>query len=392
MALRVLLADESSTIKRVMQLALQDFGVEVKSVPVGVDVLPISKTFKPDVIFADVLLAKKNGYEVCAELKADAETKSIPVVLMWSSFMEVDEAKISGAHPDARLEKPFDAETLRQIVQTLAPKTKNNPISAYLQFPKMPEFSETIMPPSAPSLSPSSPPTPSPAGKIPAAPPINFDQFDPTATEDESIFNIPEENSYSGIAPKDREIPTIENVPFETEKNLMPMATDEDFANVPLSSSQQKDQLEEDGWQRQDLKKFKIQTPLEKTAGPATSPQVPRSEEDDFAKKFVIPQDSTEAPQLEAEGEFEELHFGEDLTPTPVAIQAKSSPKVAPKASTRPTLPPGATTDAEMIERVIRDEAREVIESICWKVIPEIAERIVSEEINKILRNVEKSN
>ena len=140
MALRVLLADESSTINRVMQLALQDFGVEVKAVPVGLDVLPVAKTFQPDIIFADVLLVKRNGYEVCADLKADADMQTVPVVLMWSSFMEVDESKLNQSAPDARLEKPFDAEALRQLVQDLVPKTQSNPISSYLQFPKMPEF------------------------------------------------------------------------------------------------------------------------------------------------------------------------------------------------------------------------------------------------------------
>jgi hypothetical protein len=44
-----------------------------------------------------------------------------------------------------------------------------------------------------------------------------------------------------------------------------------------------------------------------------------------------------------------------------------------------------------MVEKVIREEAREVIESICWKMLPEIAERVVREEINKILRDSEKS-
>ncbi|RYF46460.1 MAG: response regulator [Cytophagaceae bacterium] len=140
MALRVLLADESSTIKRVMQLALQDFAVEVKAVPVGLDVLPVTKSFKPDIIFADVLLTKRNGYEVCQELKNDPDTADIPVVLMWSGFMVIDEAKIAVA--DAKLEKPFDAETLRALVQSLVPKTQTNPVSSYLQFPKMPEFAE----------------------------------------------------------------------------------------------------------------------------------------------------------------------------------------------------------------------------------------------------------
>src|SRR5580698_858214 len=88
MALRVLLADESSTIKKVFQLALQDFAVEVRPVNLGIDVASVALSFKPDIIFADVLLQKKNGYDVCNELKQDPALSSIPVVLMWSGFME----------------------------------------------------------------------------------------------------------------------------------------------------------------------------------------------------------------------------------------------------------------------------------------------------------------
>lgn len=142
MALRVLLADESSTIKKVIQLSLQDFGVEVKSVTVGLDVLSVAKTFKPDLVLADVLLAKRSGYEVCHDLKNDPETNSIPVVLMWSGFMEIDEQKSRLCGADRRLEKPFDAQTLRQMVQDLVSRAQSNPVSSYLKFPKLPPFEE----------------------------------------------------------------------------------------------------------------------------------------------------------------------------------------------------------------------------------------------------------
>ena len=59
MALRVLLGDESATIKKVIQLALQDYSVEVKSVHLGLDILDVSRTFQPHIIFMDVLLQKK---------------------------------------------------------------------------------------------------------------------------------------------------------------------------------------------------------------------------------------------------------------------------------------------------------------------------------------------
>ena len=378
-----------------MQLALQDFGVEVKSVPVGLDVLPVTKTFKPDILFADVLLSKRNGYEVCADIKADPETRHIPVVLMWSGFMEIDDAKMNQAKPNARLEKPFDAESLRQLVMDLVAKTQSNPVSAFLQFPKMPEFADTPSP-AAPVAAPVEK-TPAakakPTGKIPESAPVNFDNFDPTADTNDSFYRIPDVGTHSGLTRSSpHDLPLLESEDVNPEEAGMVVAADEEFATVPLKSSQQKDQHEDDGWQRQDLKKFKIEIP-EISAESAM--------DEDFAKKFVIPQEEDlDKAHIEVEGEFEEVHFGEDLTasrlgPAPRAAQKpdleRIQTKPSPKATTAPSSTSGLSRDAEMIERVIQQEAREVIESICWKVIPEIAERIVREEIHKILRDVEKS-
>ncbi|MCB0407527.1 MAG: response regulator, partial [Bdellovibrionales bacterium] len=143
MALRVLLADESSTIKKVFQLALQDFAVEVKPVNVGIDVATVAESFKPDIIFADVLLQKKNGYDVSSEIKQNAQLKETPVVLMWSGFMDLDEDKMQASGADAQLEKPFDVKSLRALVQNLVPRTKEQKLSSYLSFPKLPEFEES---------------------------------------------------------------------------------------------------------------------------------------------------------------------------------------------------------------------------------------------------------
>ena len=163
MALRVLLADESTTIKKVMQLALQDFAVEVKAVHVGVDVVAVARQFQPDIIFADVLLQKKNGYEVCTDLKQDAELRSIPVVLMWSSFMDLDEALAANCGADRRLEKPFDIENLRQLLLELVPKTHTQRLAHFLKFPA--SFSDPMR--KEESAKQSAPPP-----KVSAAPPI----------------------------------------------------------------------------------------------------------------------------------------------------------------------------------------------------------------------------
>jgi CheY-like chemotaxis protein len=339
MALRVLLADESSTIKKVMQLALADFAVEVKSVPVGLDVLPVTKSFRPDIVFADVLLTKRSGYEVCADLKEDSETRQIPVVLMWSGFMEIDEGRIVQCGANGRLEKPFDAEHLRNLVSSLVQKTETNPVSSFLNFPNMPEIEER------------------PADNR------------ATLTEEE-LYAIPEEDS--GVH-------TQTSIP------------DEEFAAVPLTMPKDLEDQEDGEWAHQDLNKFKIQIP-------------PENESDDFAAKFVIPQNEMDDVLVETTGDFEEISFDKNEAPAMKSVkdkmietltQTQSRPNVAAQAparsATQPKTQQKMDINADMVEKVLREEAREVLESICWKILPEIAERVVREEINKILRDAEKN-
>ncbi|WP_413577832.1 response regulator [Bdellovibrio sp. HCB290] len=374
MALRVLLADESSTIKKVMQLALSDFAVEVKAVPVGLDVLPVAKSFKPDIVFADVLLTKRNGYDVSLELKSDSETTNIPVVLMWSGFMEIDENKVSESRADDRLEKPFDAEHLRGLVNKLVKKTAENPVSQYLTFPEMPEFEE-----------------------------------------------MPAEESSQMHHDGGTELGSLDEIPEISEDEAMSLdVPGEEFASVPLTTPRGEDEMDEGGWAHQDLTKFKL--------------NIPQNEPDDFASKFVIPQDEDLSnAHIEVSGNFEEISFdenGPDLTETPAPMAAKAPPAKPPEdsflgkveksvkdqmmetlnkgPSTAKAQPSAAGTkpaatnaqpktqskvdlSSEMMEKIVREEAREVIESVCWKLLPEIAERIVREELNKLMRETEKS-
>lgn len=135
MSLRVLLADESASIRKVFQMGLQDFGAEVKSVHNGLDVIEVAQNFAPDIIFADILLQKKNGYEVSIEIQKHNELSHVPVVLMWSSFMELDQQQYQASGAKGELEKPFDVENMRKLIRSLVQNTQSQMISDFLQFP-----------------------------------------------------------------------------------------------------------------------------------------------------------------------------------------------------------------------------------------------------------------
>src|SRR5271163_4105980 len=127
MALKVLLADDSAAIKKVVQLSLQDLGVELKTISSGKDAIEVAKEFRPQIAFVDVLLPQKSGYDVAAEIKKDNSLSKVPVVLLWSAFMAFDEAKYKSCGVDAKLEKPFDSSALRELVAKFVPAVPINP-------------------------------------------------------------------------------------------------------------------------------------------------------------------------------------------------------------------------------------------------------------------------
>lgn len=372
MALRVLLADESSTIKKVMQLALQDFAVEVRTVSVGIDVLTVVKAFKPDIIFIDVLLSKKSGYDVCKDLKTDADTAKTPVVLMWSGFMELDETKTRDCRADRRLEKPFEAETLRSIVQELVPKTVNHPLSSYLNFPAMPEFKEEeLAKPNSPTLP--TRPIQTPELKSASSTTLNLDLNPEFPAVDEEVDHV---NSIDEALEVDLAEEEFSQVPLhlKTEQSLKPTAPEDAWSNQSLGNLQSRTNL----------------AAVDSTADP------------DF-NKYLVGESDLGQMHIESGDEFEEVSFDsphlsnrntnlQDPQKTkatqPLIKNAESSLRKISQGSGEKVL---STTESVVLEKLARDEARSIIEEICWKILPEITERVVREEINRLLKDAEKS-
>lgn len=325
MALRVLLADESSTIKKVMQLSLQDFGVEVKSVPLGVDVVSVAQTFKPDLIFIDILLQKKNGYEVCADLKKEPALASIPVILMWSGFMDLDEEKSKASKADGRLEKPFDNQTLRSLVEKFVRKTTENPMKGFLKFPDLPQFVEEPKP-----LAPAKPLIPAAAPQNPLQSSIQAaTKANPPPTE----FNLAEMDS-------ENEFDHFKQVPLGNKKGNESL---ESF-KLNLNDLNMDAPLSDDGIQDSDFMVIPPGGNLEQT------PAAP-----------VKPLKNNKAPSLPADsGGLED-------------IVSRSVSQIS----------------HQMLEKAVQSQARDVLEVIAWKILPDMVEKVVREELNKLLRELE---
>lgn len=112
MAHKMLLADDSITIQKVVELVLAEEGFEIKAVNNGEEALAAIETFKPDVVLADIEMPKMNGYQLCEKLKAHPATKNVPVILLSGAFEPIDEELARHVKADSFVIKPFESQEL----------------------------------------------------------------------------------------------------------------------------------------------------------------------------------------------------------------------------------------------------------------------------------------
>jgi CheY-like chemotaxis protein len=114
---RILLADDSVTIQKVIELTFMDEDYDVKAVSNGDEALAALPDVQPDVVIADVHMPGANGYEVCRRSKESRP--EVPVLLLVGTFEPFDEGQARAAGADSFLKKPFDSQELLQRVQDL---------------------------------------------------------------------------------------------------------------------------------------------------------------------------------------------------------------------------------------------------------------------------------
>ena len=116
---KLLLADDSVTIQRVIELTFADEDVEVTAVGNGQDAIERVQRDRPDIVLADVGMPERNGYEVAAFVKGNPSTAHIPVVLLTGAFEPVDEGRARAVGCDGVLVKPFEPQIVISRVKDL---------------------------------------------------------------------------------------------------------------------------------------------------------------------------------------------------------------------------------------------------------------------------------
>ena len=122
---KLLLADDSVTIQKVVDLTFADEGVEVVAFGNGRAAIDNIEEVAPDVVLADVFMPLMNGYEVCKYIKENEKLKHIPVMLLVGSFEPFDEAEARRVGADDILTKPF--QSIRRLIDKVGSLVTNRP-------------------------------------------------------------------------------------------------------------------------------------------------------------------------------------------------------------------------------------------------------------------------
>lgn len=392
---RILLADDSLTIQKVVELTFSETDYELMAVGSGDRAVEALEEFRPDIVLADVVMPGLTGYEVCAAVKKRPDGAAIPVILLTGTFEPFDRARAERVGCDSIVTKPFDSHALASLVEQLI--AKGAEIRAAL----------SAAPPPLPPIQALPPPVPPLPVQEPFSDTVAFGL--PTPVEPTLREPPPVAEDVFGNAILEEPVSPVEEVPspapaaaFELAASAEPAAAptapvatsspvDEDthpllvIAPPPPAAEEPSDVQEPEGMQARDIERDL--EAFEQSGEGRPRPEVWEQAEalgvvsrvetrgERSAVERVVP-DSRETGDLEA------LAAQASVTDLSHLIPVTREPAPAPARATASGL---TDADVERIaRRVIEMIGEKILRDIAWDVVPEMADRMVRERIVEI--------
>jgi CheY-like chemotaxis protein len=214
MGKKILLADDSITIQKVIELTFSDEDFDVVTVGNGRLAIEKAQEVRPDIVLCDIIMPEKDGYEVCDFIKKSPVLSQVPVLLLTGAFEPFDQERAARVGCDGFLAKPFEPQTLIAKVKDLLNQAASRQPVAAAPRPALP-------PPPMAEPGPETYPVVPESAFEPEFP--SFDAgtslddephppaFDPivSRTSDPDATLIPEEPSYLEASPVEEIPPTF---------------------------------------------------------------------------------------------------------------------------------------------------------------------------------------
>lgn len=118
-SLKIMVIDDSSTVRSTAQQFLVDAGFDVSVAENGYEALSTIVDVKPDVIFLDIMMPKLDGYQTCALVKHNQDFKDIPIIMLSSKDGVYDKAKARVVGANDFISKPFTSDDLINAIKNI---------------------------------------------------------------------------------------------------------------------------------------------------------------------------------------------------------------------------------------------------------------------------------
>jgi CheY-like chemotaxis protein len=342
---KLLLADDSATIQKVIDLTFADEGVRVIAVGNGQEAIDQILEFAPDIVLADVFMPSPNGYEVCEYVKTHEKLKHIPVMLLVGSFEPFDEAEARRVGADDILTKPF--QSIRRLIDRVGSLVSSPPAEKESPTAELPRVEE------------------------PEEEPVRMDTHELEVTTADTM------------PLKDAVIPK-EVLP--REENMEPVVTDDssdlllDLGELePVSASAEDDEFVLD-----------LDEDLSPVAASSFEPTPARAFVEPEVKEAVAAVgafESTYQPEVHSSfADTQEVPYASEIEvaqpePEPEPMFAEPAPAAPATAITTDQLSP------EMIDAIARRAVElmsdKVIREIAWEVVPDLAELLIKKQLEE---------
>jgi CheY-like chemotaxis protein len=417
MPVKLLLADKSITIQKVVEMLFSGREYEVVCVSDGENALSEASRVVPDVVLADVDLPRIDGYNFAARIKQVPTLAQTPVILMMSRDDVYNDAKGRESGIIDHIAKPFESQELIGKVKkalAVARIAESAPVTprpaAVPTPPKSPAVSTR---PAAPEVPPSVPKAAS-KPKRPQPPTDIFDiiQEAPTQAELKRAATPTPLGEDEGVFEVEPVVEVEEPLASDLEQSLPfgEKAVEEMRAGLGLTDKKEESQPEIITFESLDMATQTLgdfapsPKPLQPAAEPTTRPADARHKEPEVVTPSMpMPKISEEMVRRMAEETIAKM--AKDIFAKLPPVQMPTLPEselrsMAKEAITElakeaiemlpPPQPPKVSEETvrrgieEAVSKIAREMAREVFEKVAWEVIPELAEQLIKQEIERL--------
>ncbi|MCB0308458.1 MAG: response regulator [Bdellovibrionales bacterium] len=373
------------------------------------EVILKAKELKPDAIIVDINLGGKSGYELCQAIKADPQLSSTRVLILSSSQNTYDEAKGKQSGVDDYMVKPFETQALIQKIETLlkgkSSEVSSQPVSSAANGLTAQDASpaSTISLSSPYDMNPSELPNTasSNASSISDTPFIDLD-FASSSDDQNQNLGLSLDNTNSPPILKD----TTQPMPKDQNQNTPDLAPDlvneEEFWNFSSSGSENDLNLPE-VVSPENATPFSEPQNMNETPSPEPWQDLAPADDnlENKGPKIDFNLDDADAVELSSAPESPELYSTPDVNSDPMDLSEdqKVEPSYNLNAEHHPTkkdvpsnMPyvSGQPSDIQLseaqIEAIVTRVFKSVIERIAWEVVPDMAETIIKEELDRLIK------